>query len=90
MIINKKSSLILILKVLEEYTDEDHLLTQQQIIDKISQLYNIDLERKSVSNSISLLIELGYDIISSPRKGYRRTIFLSAGGFFKERGKPIS
>lgn len=70
MIINKKSSLILILKVLEEYTDEDHLLTQQQIIDKISQLYNIDLERKSVSNSISLLIELGYDIVSSPRKGY--------------------
>ena len=58
MIINKKSSLILILKVLEEYSDEDHLLTQQQIIDKISQLYNIDLERKSVSNSISLLIEL--------------------------------
>ena len=50
MIINKKSSLILILKVLEEYTDEDHLLTQKQIIDKISQLYNIDLERKSVSN----------------------------------------
>lgn len=70
MIINKKSSLILILKVLEEYTDEDHLLTQQQIIDKISQLYNIDLERKSVSNSISLLIELGYDIVSFPRKGY--------------------
>lgn len=70
MIINKKSSLILILKVLEEYTDEDHLLTQQQIIDKISQLYNIDLERKSVSNSISLLIELGYDIVSIPRKGY--------------------
>ena len=64
MIENKKSSIILILKVLEEYTDEDHLLTQQQIIDKISQLYNIDLERKSVSNSISLLIELGYDIIS--------------------------
>ena len=56
MIINKKSSLILILKVLEEYTDEDHLLTQQQIIDKISQLYNIDLERKSVSNSISLIM----------------------------------
>ena len=58
MIENKKSSIILILKVLEEYTDEEHLLTQQQIIDKISQLYNIDLERKSVSNSISLLIEL--------------------------------
>ena len=40
MIINKKSSLILILKVLEEYSDEDHLLTQQQIIDKISQYAN--------------------------------------------------
>ena len=35
MIQNKKASIILILKVLEEYSDEDHFLTHQEIIDKI-------------------------------------------------------
>ena len=48
MIANKKTSIILILKVLEEYSDENHYLTQQQIIDKVDELYGIELERKSV------------------------------------------
>lgn len=33
MIENKKASILLILKVLQEYSDEDHFLTQQDIID---------------------------------------------------------
>ena len=70
MIDNKKSTILLILKVLEEYSDEDHYLTQQDIIDKISDAYRIELERKSVAFSISLLQELDYDIIKSPRGGY--------------------
>ena len=70
MIDNKKSSILLILKVLEEYSDEDHYLTQQDIIDKIHDIYGIDLERKSVAFSISLLQELDYDINKSPRGGY--------------------
>ena len=70
MIDNKKSSILLILKVLEEYSDEEHYLTQQDIINKISELYGIDLERKSVAFSLSLLQELDYDINKSPRGGY--------------------
>lgn len=70
MIENKKASILLILKVLEEYSDEDHFLTQQDIIDKVNQLYGIELERKSVAFSISLLQELDYDINKSPRGGY--------------------
>ena len=70
MIDNKKTSILLILKVLEEFSDEDHFLTQQDIIDKIHNLYGIDLERKSVAFSISLLQELDYDINKSPRGGY--------------------
>lgn len=70
MIENKKASILLILKVLEEYSDEDHFLTQQNIIDKVSELYGIELERKSVAFSISLLQELDYDINKSPRGGY--------------------
>lgn len=70
MIENKKASIILILKVLQEYSDEDHFLTQQDIIDKVDELYGIELERKSVAFSISLLQELDYDINKSPRGGY--------------------
>ena len=70
MIENKKASILLILKVLEEYSDEEHFLTQQEIINKIKQLYGIELERKSVAFSISLLQELDYDINKSPRGGY--------------------
>ena len=70
MIENKKTSIILILKVLEEYSDEDHYLTQQNIIDKIHELYGIELERKSVASSLSLLQDLDYDINKSPKGGY--------------------
>ena len=70
MIENKKASIILILKVLQEYSDEDHFLTQQDIIDKIDELYGIELERKAVAFSIELLQELDYDINKSPRGGY--------------------
>ena len=69
MIPNKKSSILLILKVLQEYTDEEHYLTQQEIADKIYQLYDIELERKSVGSSLSLLEELDYDIVRGPRGG---------------------
>ena len=70
MIENKKASILLILKVLEDYSDEEHFLTQQDIIDKVDELYGIELERKSVAFSISLLQELDYDINKSPRGGY--------------------
>lgn len=70
MVENKKASILLILKVLEEYSDEEHFLTQQEIINRIKQLYGIELERKSVAFSISLLQELDYDINKSPRGGY--------------------
>ena len=62
MLPNKKSSILLVLKVLEEYTDEEHYLTQQEIADKIYQVYDIELERKSVGSSLSMLEELDYDI----------------------------
>lgn len=70
MVENKKASIILILKVLEEYSDEDHYLTQQEIIDKVYENYGIELERKSIAYSIYLLQELDYDINKSPRGGY--------------------
>lgn len=70
MIPNKKSSILLVLKVLEEYTDDEHYLTQSQIVEKIEQLYDIELERKSVGSSLGLLEELDYDIIKGSKGGF--------------------
>ncbi len=69
MLDGKKSSIILVLKTLEEYSDEDHYLTQQVIIDKIEANYGMSLERKSVSDCLTLLEKLGYDIVKNPRSG---------------------
>lgn len=70
MIPNKKSSILLVLKVLQEYTDEEHYLTQQEIADKIYQEYDIELERKSIGSSLSMLEELDYDINKGPKGGF--------------------
>ena len=70
MIQNKKSSILLVLKIIEEYTDDNHYLTQPQIATKISQLYGIDLERKAIGSSLQLLEELDYDIVKGPKGGF--------------------
>ena len=67
---NKKSSILLVLKVLQEYSDEEHYLTHQDIIDKVKSNYGIELERKSVAYSIELLMDLDYDINKSSRGGW--------------------
>lgn len=60
----------MVLKVLEEYTDDNHYLTQPQIAAKICQLYGIDLERKAIGSSLQLLEELDYDIVKGPKGGF--------------------
>lgn len=67
---NKKSSIILVLKVLEQYSDENHYLTHQDIIDHIYNDYGLSLERKSVAYSIKLLQELDYDIEKLQNGGF--------------------
>ncbi len=58
----KKGSIFYVLKVLSEYSDENHFLTLQEIIDLIKKDYGVVYERKSVSNSIQLLKDLDFDI----------------------------
>ena len=66
---NKKLLIIYIYEILKEHSDENHLLTQQDIIKLIKQIYDMDCERKSVGNNIDFLIDLGFDIIKVPHKG---------------------
>lgn len=66
----KKLALLRIFEILFNYSDEDHPLLQEEIANKLSSEYGIDLERKAISRNISLLIDAGYDIESGRRGCY--------------------
>ena len=66
---NKKMLNMLILEILQKYTDEEHSLTQQEIIRLLDINYGMECDRRSVKNNVLYLKELGYDI--SMEKGYR-------------------
>ena len=59
---NKKMLNMLILQILQKYTDENHSLTQQEIIKLLRQNYGMECDRRSVKNNIDSLKEIGYDI----------------------------
>lgn len=65
---NKKMLNMLILEVLETYSDENHPLTQQEIIRLLKQDYDMACDRRSVKANIISLNELGYEI--NMKNGY--------------------
>ena len=54
-----KLALVRILQILEQYSDFDHPLKQQDIIDYLDRDYGIAIERKAVGRNLSLLKEAG-------------------------------
>ncbi|WP_031554844.1 helix-turn-helix transcriptional regulator [Oribacterium sp. FC2011] len=70
---NKKMLNMLILEILRNYTDEEHALTQQEIIKLLKLNYGMDCDRRAVKNNVLSLKELGDDcgFEISMEKGYR-------------------
>ncbi len=66
---NKKMLNMLILEILQKYSDEEHSLTQQEIIKLLDKNYGMECDRRSVKSNVLSLREMGYDI--SMEKGYR-------------------
>lgn len=66
---NKKMLNMLILEILRKYSDEEHSLTQQEIIKLLEKNYGMECDRRSVKNNVLSLKEMGYDI--SMENGYR-------------------
>lgn len=66
---NKKMLNMLILEILRQYTDENHSLTQQEIIKLLAKNYDMPCDRRSVKANVLSLRELGYDI--DMEDGYR-------------------
>jgi predicted DNA-binding transcriptional regulator YafY len=66
---NQKLKILYLMKILTDNTDEEHDITLNEIIEKLS-AYGITAERKSLYNDIENLRLYGIDIISSQ---YERT-----------------
>ena len=59
---DKKALNMLILEILEQYTDSDHPLTQVEIVDLLEKNYGVPCTRQTVKNNLMLLGEMGYEI----------------------------
>ncbi len=60
----KKLSLFNTLEILKKYTDEDHRLTQAELLELLKQDYDMEVDRRTVKSNLMDLIELGYEIES--------------------------
>ena len=60
----KRLSLFNTLEILKKYTDEDHRLTQAELLNLLKQDYDLEVDRRTVKSNLMDLIELGYEIES--------------------------
>lgn len=60
--LKRKKLAFAILDILRKYTDEDHRLSQKDIVDILKTEYDMDADRKSVKRNITSLMEMGYEI----------------------------
>ena len=87
---NKKISLILVLKALEQMSDMAHPVSQIHLVkmeNDIGGVLDCDVwcDRKTVGRHIKLLIAAGYDIVSVKRKGY----YLNKNEFTKAESETL-
>ena len=68
---NSKQKLLYIKDILEQYSDENHIMNSAEIIEKLDNRYGIRTERKSLYNDIEVLSSYGLDIIKThtPKNG---------------------
>ena len=59
---HKKMLVINILEILKKYTDEDHRLSQKDIVGILKTEYGMTADRKAVRRNLTNLMEAGYEI----------------------------
>ena len=68
----KKHSALALLDILVTYSDEDHILTTQQLQEHLKNQYDLDIERRTLYSNIEILRQGGYEIsdYNDNGKGY--------------------
>lgn len=59
---NKKTYIILTFELLKKYTDENHHISQQELVNLIKQEYGVECDRRTVKANIDYLNDMGYEI----------------------------
>lgn len=75
--ITEKACALCLLKLLTEYSDEDHIMPMRQIKAGMAELYGLNPDRRTIYSAVALLVELGYDISTFEHNG--------KGYFLRER-----
>ena len=66
----KNGNILYILNVLKKYSDEDHKLSVAEIGRKIKEIYNIEIDSRTIRRNINLLkYKLDYDISTREDNG---------------------
>lgn len=76
----KKMLIMNILDILKRYTDEDHRLSQKEIMDILEREYDMKAERKAVKRNLLNLIDYGYNVEYSEsvrinKRGEEETVY---------------
>ena len=66
----KNGNVLYILNVLKKYSDEDHMLSATEIQRKVKQIYNVEIDPRTIRRNINLLkYKLDYDISTRDENG---------------------
>ena len=66
---SNRATTICLLLVLEKYSDENHIMSMQEIQLKMRQCYDITVDRRTIYSAVELLQQLGYDISTYEENG---------------------
>ena len=66
----KKLALIRVLQILEKYSDSEHPIKHDKIVELLESEYGLIVERKAIGRNISLLCEAGYEIETTKKGSY--------------------
>ena len=66
----KKHSILVLLGILTDYTDENHILSSNELLSLIDKRYNMSLDRKTLYSNIEILEDMGYEIEHIKGKGF--------------------
>jgi len=72
-----RANTLCILNILKDYSDENHIMTSTDIINRFSIQFDNKIDRRTVYSAIDALVDLGYDISTHEENG--------KGYFLRER-----
>ena len=66
----KNGNILYILNILRKYSDEDHMMSASEIQKKIKEIYNVEIDTRTIRRNINLLkYKFDYDISTRDENG---------------------